>query len=223
MNISRDRIPGNGFEIPSITIMPPAAQGSVVVIHGYGGCKEEQLGFAWRIAEVGLKTSIIDLRGHGEHTLPLDENVLQDVETSIEYCRMSGKVVCAGHSLGGRLGLISSADYAVGISPALRTAYSAETRQIIESMRGYRVRESSSGINFDILKNVPVPASPDRSRSLLLFGSGDVPEIMATCRELAANGAPVVEIHRALHNDIFLLEETFRHVQKRLREWFGIK
>jgi len=77
-------------------------------------------------------------------------------------------------------------------------------------------------VNFDILKNSPVPNSFDSSRSLLLFGSRDVPEIVAKCKELEANGAPVVEIPQALHNDIFLLEETFGHVQKRLREWFGI-
>ncbi len=222
MDISRENIQGNGFEIPSITLIPPVAHGSVVVVHGYGGCKEEQVGLAWRIAEIGLKTSVIDLRGHGENRLPLDENVLQDVEATVEYCRAFGKVAAVGHSLGGRLGLVSSADFAIGISPALRTTYSAETRQLIESMRGYRVRESFPGVNFDILKKAPVPGSVDGSRSLLLFGSRDVPEIVATCKELEANGAQVTEIHQALHSDIFLLEETFRHVQKRLREWFGI-
>lgn len=35
-------------------IEPAAPKGAAVVIHGYGGCKEEQLGMAWRIAEKGL-------------------------------------------------------------------------------------------------------------------------------------------------------------------------
>lgn len=222
MNITREIILADSFGIPCVTLTPASPRGSVVVVHGYGGCKEEQLGLAWRIAEIGLKTSVIDLRGHGEHTLPLDHNVLQDVEMSIEHGRVLGKVAVVGHSLGGRLCLISSADFSIGISPALKTTYSPETRQLIEVMRGYHVRESLPGVNFEILKNLPVPQSLDESRTLLMFGSRDVPEIIASCKELAANGAPAVEIRQALHNDIFLLEGTFGHIVKKLGEWFEI-
>ncbi|HUJ88724.1 MAG TPA: alpha/beta fold hydrolase [Syntrophorhabdales bacterium] len=223
MNIRRKFIPAAGFDIPCVTLTPANPRGSVVVIHGYGGCKEEQLGLAWRICGIGLKTFVIDLRGHGEHTLSLDHNVLQDVETSIEHGRALGKVAAVGHSLGGRLCLISSADFSIGISPALKTTYSADTRQLIDVMRGYRVRESLPGVNFEILTNLPVPHVLDTSKALLLFGSRDVPEIVASCKELKGNGAAVIEIHQALHNDIFLLEETFGHVVKKLAEWFGIR
>ena len=117
--------------------------------------------------------------------------------------------------------MVSSGDFTIGISPALNTTYSAETRQIINSMRGYRARESFSGVNFEVLQNLPAPQLIDTSRTLILFGSRDVPEIISSCRELKANGNPVIEINQALHNDIFLLEETFGHVQKKLGEWFG--
>ncbi len=82
MNIRRELIRAEGFGIPCVILEPPDSRGAAVVVHGYGGCKEEQLGFGWRVAEVGITVCIIDHRGHGEHKLPLDEDVLQDVETA---------------------------------------------------------------------------------------------------------------------------------------------
>ena len=220
MNIQRGIIQADGFGIPSVKLTPPVSHGAAVIVHGYGGCKEEQLGLAWRVAEIGLTACAIDHRGHGENKLPLDEEVLQDVEAAIKYCRSFGNVAAIGHSSGGRLCLISSADFAIAISPALKTTYSAETQRIINDLRGYRVRESFSGVNFEVLKKLPVPQSIDNMRTLILFGSRDVPEIVSSCKELRAKGNDVVEIDQALHNDIFLLEETFRRVVKKLGEWF---
>jgi len=174
----------------------------------------------WRVAEAGITVCVIDHRGHGEHKLPLDEDVLQDVETAIKYCRSFGKVAAIGHSSGGRLCLICSADFAIGISPALKTTYSAETQRIINDLRSYRVRESFHGVNFEVLKKLPVGRSIDNIRALILFGSRDVPEIVSSCKELKSKGDYVIEIDQALHNDIFLLEETFGHVVKKLGEWF---
>ncbi len=221
MHIKRHIIKAKGFSIPCVLLEPPISHGATVVVHGYGGCKEEQLGLAWRIAEVGMVTCVIDHRGHGEHELPLDENVLQDIEAAITYCRSFGRVAAIGHSSGGRLCLISSADFAVGISPALSTTYTPETQRLISAMRGYRVRESHSGVNFELLRKAPVPQHLDNSRTLILFGSRDVPEIASTCNGLKAKGNHVVEINGAWHNDIFLLEESFKQVVAKLREWFG--
>ncbi len=223
MNIKRETIQADGFNIPCVLLTPRVSHGAAVIVHGYGGCKEEQLGLAWRIAEIGLTACAIDHRGHGQHPLPLDQGVLEDVETAIRYCRNFGKVAAIGHSSGGRLCLAGSADFVIGISPALRTAYSAETQRIIDDMRGYRVRESFPGVNFEILKELPVPQSMDKARELILFGSRDVPEIASSCRELKTSGYPVVEIERALHNDIFLLEETFGQVGKHLSKWFNLE
>ncbi len=223
MDIQRGMIQADGFGVPCVKLIPPVSHGAAVIVHGYGGCKEEQLGLAWRIAETGLTACAIDHRGHGENKLLLDEGVLQDVEAAIKYCCGFGKVAAIGHSSGGRLCLISSADFFIGISPALKTEYSAETQRIISDLRGYRVRESFSGVNFEILKKLPVPQSINNERALILFGSRDVPEIVSSCKELKAKGNVGVEIGRALHNDIFLLEETFTQVVNKLGEWFGNK
>ncbi len=221
MEIRRETIQADGLGIPCVVLTPPSSRGAAVIVHGYGGCKEEQLGLAWRVAETGITACAIDHRGHGEHALPLDEDVLRDVEAAIAFCRSFGKVAAIGHSLGGRLCLISSADFAIGISPALNTAFSAETQRIIKELRSYRVRESFPGVNFEILKTLPAWHGTDDRQALILFGSRDVPEIAASCKELRAQGKRVVEIERALHSDIFLIEDTFTQVVKKLREWFG--
>ncbi len=82
------------------------------------------------------------------------------------------------------------------------------------------MRESFSGVNFEILRKLPIWQPIDNERALILFGSRDVPEIASSCKELKIKGSHVIEINRALHNDIFLLEETFGHVMRQLGEWF---
>ncbi|HEX3013685.1 MAG TPA: alpha/beta hydrolase, partial [Methanobacterium sp.] len=82
MEIKRETIDGNGFEVPCVTFKPSKSKGAVVLVHGYGGLKEEMFGMAMRIAENGFTTGAIDLRGHGEHQLDLDGNVLLDLETA---------------------------------------------------------------------------------------------------------------------------------------------
>ncbi|WP_297430365.1 alpha/beta hydrolase [Clostridium sp.] len=220
MNIERQLIQGNGFEIPSLILKPKKSVGSAVIVHGYGGCKEEQLGLAWRVAEIGITTCVIDLRGHGENELPLDENVPLDVETAIKYCRRFGKVVAIGHSLGGRLSLLSNADYIIGISPALNKTFSNQTKEILKSLRSYRVTEINPNINWDILNKLAEWKYDSNKYAQIIFGSRDVPDIISACNKLKEKGVPIVQINEALHNDIFLLNETFNNIINQLKEWF---
>jgi pimeloyl-ACP methyl ester carboxylesterase len=192
-----------------------------------------------------LAACAVDLRGHGENRLPLDENVSTDVEAAVNYCRRFGKVAAVGHSLGGRLALTSSADYAIGISPTLDAAFSVQTRRLLTGVRGYRVNEAEPrprpctphsfrpGVSpdaeegtrgtriFEILAGLP-RWQPDGRSALIIFGSRDVPEIMQTCRELHQQGVPSIEIDQALHSDIFLNEETIGRTTEQLRAWFNL-
>ena len=220
MNIERGVIKENGLQIPCVVVKPPSSRGAAVIVHGYGGSKEEQLGLAWRVAEIGITACAIDHRGHGEHALPLDEGVLQDIEGAIAHCRGFGRVAALGHSSGGRLCLISSADFVIALSPSIVTDFSPATERLVKAMRSYRARESFPGANFENMRKLPVPQSMDKARTLILFGSRDVPEIVSACRALKKDGL-AVEIEQGLHNDIFLLEETFRLVTERLGVWFG--
>jgi esterase/lipase len=220
MDIRRQIIKGNGFNVPCIILTPPDLQGVAIVIHGYGGSKEEQLGLAYRVAEIGFKTCVIDLRGHGEHTLSLDEKVILDVETAIKYCKHFGKVVAIGHSLGGRLALISSADYAIGISPALSSTFSEETLKILRNVRDYRVRDPFSGDLIEVFKRLPLVNFNDNMEKAIIYGSRDIPEIINSCKNLKTKNSSAIEIDNALHSDIFTLESTFQSVISKLKEYF---
>jgi alpha-beta hydrolase superfamily lysophospholipase len=212
MEIKRQFIAGKGFHVPAVTIEPANPAGIVVIVHGYGGNKEEQLGLAWRVAETGLAVCAIDLRGHGEHQLPLDLDVLDDVEAAIRYCRSLGKVTVIGHSMGGRFALLSSADAVIALSPAVCPTYGPPIHRIIESW-SHKVREPSRAFCFDILERLPVWKPNGNRQTLIIYGSRDMPEIARGCRKLKELGVPAVEIPQALHSDIFLLEPTFAAVR----------
>ncbi|MGB9979292.1 alpha/beta hydrolase family protein [Methanobacterium sp.] len=218
MEIKREIIKGNGFEVPCITFKPSDSRGAVVVVHGYGGLKEETFGLAWHIAEKGFTVGAIDLRGHGEHQLDLDGDILLDLEATILHFRPFGKVTAVGHSLGGRLSLISSANYAIGISPALNRTFSSQTRESLEERRDYRVRKSEFTV-FNILNDIPL-FQPDEDNSLIIYGSRDVPEIMSECDRLRSQNIPVILVDNALHSDIFLFGSTFKTITQKLQEWY---
>lgn len=218
MEIEREIINGNGLKVPCVTFKPPNPIGAVVAVHGYGGLKEEMMGVAWHMAEKGFVVGAIDLRGHGEHLLDLDRDILLDIETAISHFRPFGKVTAVGHSLGGRLSLISSADYAIGISPALNRTFSPQTKELLEERRDYRVRRSKCTV-FNILNDLP-QFQPDESRSLIIYGSRDVPEIMSECAKLKSGDTQVIQIDKTLHNDIFLFGQTFETITQKLHEWY---
>jgi dienelactone hydrolase len=220
MKIRRLVIEDGNLKVPAIQISPPDPVGGAVVVHGYGGCKEEQLGLAWRVAGSGLVTYSIDLRGHGQHPLELDDGVQDDVELAIRKARESGKVVAIGHSLGGRLALMSGADFAVGISPPLDSSYGERTEELLKKLRGYRVRAESPGKVFDLLVKFSDWEDRNGERWMIIYGSRDVPEIVASCDRLRARRAKVIRIEDALHSDTYLLEKTFEAITRQLGQWF---
>lgn len=223
MKIERLLLQDGMQTVPCIQFMPPDPKGAAVVIHGYGGNKEEQLGLAWRVAEAGLITCAIDLRGHGENKMPYDDRIEQDVELAVQHYARFGKVTAIGHSVGGRLSLLSKADFVIGLSPALRKAFSAQTMAMLEKLRSYRVKEIRPNINFETVERLPEWQYNGTKNVKILFGSRDVPEIMEDCIALKEKGVPVVQIDKAFHNDIFLLGDTFSEVTRQIKEWFSIE
>ncbi len=217
MEIKRQFIEGEGFHVPCVFLKPPHPAGAVVIIPGYGGSKEEFLGLAWRVAELGFDTCVIDLRGHGEHKLSLDHDILRDVETAIRFCRRNHpKVVAIGHSMGGRLALLSSADAVIAISPAYSKTYCAQTHSYIKRMESHRVREPSTETVFVILERLPLWRPTNGRPVAVIYGSRDNYDTIQSCEELKAAGVPVTLIDKALHGDSFLFEETFRAIKKEL-------
>jgi hypothetical protein len=143
------------------------------------------------------------------------------VELAILHARKSGRVVAIGHSLGGRLSLMSSADFAMGISPPLDGSYGARTEELLKKLRGYRVVTDSPGKVFDLLAKIPDWEDNDESRSMIIYGSRDVPEIVESCDRLRATKDNVLRIEGALHSDTYLMEMTFKVIDGQLAKWFN--
>ena len=219
MEIRREEILGEGFTVPCVTILPEDAVGAAVIVHGYGGSKEEQLGLAWRLALCGAAAFAVDIRGHGENMHTLDGNALDDLERAIEYARDFGKVAAVGHSMGGRLALVSSADYRIGISPSLGRTFHEGIHEVMGAKRSYRVIEPSPDTVFDMMRDLPAGRFESDS-TFIVYGQKDIPEIFQRCQELESQGVPAVMIDNALHHDIYTLEETFEVVCGKVGEWF---
>ena len=218
-------IPGKTCQIPAILISPAAPKGAALIIHGYGGNKEEQLGLGFRVADAGLGVCVMDLRGHGHHPLPLDTGVRDDIEAIIHYLRSFGTVIIIGHSVGGRLALLSSADYHIALSPPLRETFSIETQNRLKLVRSYRVHPPDTSVLFDLLKQTPIrdPMQYTGKNSLILFGERDMPEIISDCTTLMQTSGSVFCITGAFHNDIYLAEQAFECINTQIREWYPEK
>jgi hypothetical protein len=91
---------------------------------------------------------------------------------------------------------------------------------MINMMRQYRVKESEPGYNFQLLNELPDVDKTMTSQDLILYGTRDVPEIIEECKALTEKELKVVQIPNALHNDIFLLEDTFNEIRKHLLSYF---
>jgi len=175
----------DGHEVPAYLLRPPSPAAGVAIAHGYGGCKEHMLGLAARVAERGLAACVFDIRGHGEHPAPLDAGMLEDLEAILTFLRRFGRVAAAGHSLRGRLALMSSADAVVAISPALPQRPSEEGRAMLTQFGSTAVRARTPGEILDILRAMPSPLPVPRP-TLLLHADGDIPSLIEAVRATAA-------------------------------------
>jgi dienelactone hydrolase len=172
--------------IPAYLFLPESPRGGAAVVHGYGGCKEQMLGISARLAEEGWASLAIDIRGHGEHPAPLDERLLQDLEAALDSLRRYGRVVALGHSLGGRLALISSADLVIAISPAVASRPSEEGRQMLLAFGSTTVRSPSPDYILELLRKMEQVQEPTRP-VLLLHGDQDIPTLIEGIRSLAGD------------------------------------
>jgi hypothetical protein len=214
----------NNYNIPCIEITPEMSKGRIILMHGFGGNKEEQLGLGLRIAETAFSVCIIDLPGHGENKSLFPENIDSQLNSLIDYYKNAGETVVAiGHSVGGRLALTSNADYFIGISPTLTGGFSEGTQSIIRNMRDYRVNLKEENALWDLQNNLPFYDINRIDKTLIIVGSRDVPEIIKCCMKLKNDDNKVYMIENALHSDIFLNEETFELINNQLRIWFNKK
>ncbi len=155
-----------------------------MLLHPYGGSKEQMLGVALALAERGIAALAIDNCGHGENQFALGPKALLDeMESAIAYVRSYGSVSCSGISLGGRLALMSSADCMVAISPAVVAEISPQGKWMFENFPSPAVREPYAGYVNELLQQLG-PVMRHEKPCLLLYAERDIPMILEGAAEL---------------------------------------
>jgi hypothetical protein len=219
----RDLTAPEGHSIPALLLAPASPRGGAVVCHGYGGSKEEMLGVALAVAENGVAALAIDLCGHGENTAPVGPAMRDELEAALAFVRRFGKTAVVGHSLGGRLALMSSADAMVAMAPSVMTQMSPQGKWMFENLPSPAVREPYSGYVLELLEKLgPVPSHgrpclllySERDLKALLDGAADLQALLPSSekRLVSARIRPDVEHESGL---IRFFPRWFNHLELR--------
>lgn len=219
MLIDRKKISYKDSFIPAIEIKNESPKAKILVIHGFGGSKEEQLGLGFRIAEANYDVLLIDLPGHGESELLFGTDELNYVNYAIKYLDCD-KICAIGHSVGGRLALISQSNYSIGVSPTLIKEFSDQTINIIRNLRDYHVKLYERDALWNLQKALPLAIPEAKNEFCLIYGERDVPEIIQCCQNFKNGEA--IKIPNAFHSDIFVNQIVFNAVVNKLDEWFDL-
>lgn len=189
----------DGHRIPALMLAPDAPRSGAVLLHPYGGSKEQMLGVGLALADHGVATLAIDNCGHGENPFALGPKpLLDEMESAIRFMRSYASVSCSGISLGGRLALMSSADCMVAISPAVVTEISPQGKWMFENFPSPAVREPYPGYVNELLQQLgPVPRHD--KPCLLLYAERDIPMILQGAEELQ-RGLPHAEVRYVTHD-----------------------
>jgi len=187
MDVRHVELDGPGAPIPAWQVSPDAAPAAgAVLFHGYGSCKETMLGLALTLAEAGIVCTVPDLPGHGEHPEAFGPAVLDEVQAAVQQARSHGSVVAVGHSLGGRLALLSGADVVVAVSPALPQQPSPEGIYALRTFSSPKVRQEYPGQVVEVLRGLPVHLASGIP-VLVVVGEEDIPSIRSACADLVSS------------------------------------
>ena len=167
----------DGHNIPGYLLAPDSARAGAALIPPYGSTKEQMLGIAAALAQVGIAALSIDPCGHGENRTAIGPVISDEVEAAVGYVRRFGATAAVGISLGGRLALMSSADCMVAISPSVVAEVSPQGKWMFENFPSPAVREPYSGYVIELLEVFGPIRSHDRP-ALLLYAERDIPNIL---------------------------------------------
>jgi pimeloyl-ACP methyl ester carboxylesterase len=129
------------------------------------------------VAEREIAALAIDLCGHGRNMAPIGPGMTDEVEAGMRYVRRYGRAAAIGISLGGRLALMSAANYMVAISPAVVAEVSPQGKWMFENFPSPAVREPYPGYAIELLELLGPFHGHDRA-CLLLYAERDIPAIL---------------------------------------------
>jgi len=167
----------DGHTVPGTLFLPESPRSGALLVHPYGAALEHMYPMAVAVAERGVAALAIDLCGHGRNTAPVGPLMSGEVEAGMGYVRRFGRAAAIGISLGGRLALMSSADYMVAISPAVVAEVSPQGKWMFENFPSPAVREPYPGYAIELL-DLLGPVSGHERACLLLYAERDIPAIL---------------------------------------------
>ncbi len=188
-----------------------------LVIHGYGGNKEELLGLAYHLADaLRVSLRLFDLPGHGPDgdDLLTSQSAASAVQKRLKA--MTRPSFFVGHSLGARLGLTTGLPTGVSISLPGPALFEGGRRDLLKTLRARRVRESKPFAGLvEILSDPLTPAA----ETLLLYAANDIKSATDMVREWQSTVARVEKIPQTGHLDIVSHPKTWRTIS----DWLGAR
>lgn len=195
----------------------PSFKHDGLVIHGYGGNKEEMLSLAVNLAERSkLRLSVFDLPGHGDFSaeeFSLDNALaaLAQAMTVLDRPRFF-----IGHSLGARLGLMTSLPIAAVISMPGEIVFAGGRAELLRVLRARRVREAAP---FSGLKEILAVDVEPAQKTLLLRAAIELKSVTALADDWQTLGVDCRKVDNADHLDIVSSAKTHRIIGEWLDRW----
>jgi hypothetical protein len=187
-----------------------------LVIHGYGGNKEEMLGLAVNLAEKSdLRLAVFDLPGHGnfenkEFTL---DNSIEAIRSAME--KLDDPKFFIGHSVGARLGLLIGLPIAALISPPGEIIFEGGRGELLRVLRARRVNETTAYAGLEQVLATDVTPAP---RTLLLRASQELKSVTSLVKSWRASGIDDHRIDKTDHLDIISSPKTHEIIGDWLNE-----
>ena len=197
-------------------VSSPSPKHEGLVLHGYGGNKEEIMGLAIHLAEnLDSKIAVFDLPGHGSHQenkLNL-KNALAAVSNALRI--LDNPSFAVGHSLGARLALMTKLPTVTAISPPLDVHFEGSRKDLLRVMRTRRVKEESpfSGSNEIISQD-----SKLAEKTLLLKADQELATVNSFCEKWQNRNIDCHKIKNTNHLDIISAPQTIELTCNWLKE-----
>lgn len=199
---------------PAYLLLPEGSRKSAVVLHGYGGTKEEALGLGLAAAAAGYAACIPDLPGHGAHPEMLTGETVREFTAGL---KTAGYAAAIGHSLGGLVAMVLQTGTVCLLSVPLEARFSGSKSELLQVLRARRVRERKPYAGLDeafTALSAPWPLPP----VLLLHAARDLPVCLDAAVRAQESGWEVRAVRGAGHLDVVTAPETLAAVTSWLKK-----
>jgi len=180
-----------------------------VLLHGYGGKKEEMLFMGLFLVEKGFECLLFDLPGHGEREDFLEFSSVDNFLRGLKGEKFS---LAIGHSLGARIALLLKAEFYVLLSPPLTPEFKGSKKELLKTLRARRVREKRvfTGLE-ELLKKLEVP-SLSAKKCFLFYSFADLASVKDFVKAFN-DRVKAICIKDSFHTDIVTSKEVLLHLK----------